>query len=56
MRTFFYVHLINKDSSDAYRAETGNFSKKIAEKQQIITVMMKLYDSTGGIFFKEKIA
>lgn len=41
MRTFFYVQLINKDSSDACRAETGNFSEKITEKQ-IITVMMKL--------------
>lgn len=36
MRTLFHIWLINKDSSDAYRANTGNFSKKIAERQQII--------------------
>lgn len=56
MRTFFYIYLINKDSSNAYRANIGNFSKKIAERQQIIKVMMKFNDSTRGIFFQEKIA
>lgn len=52
----FYIQLINKDSSDAQRAKTDSFSKKIAEKQQIIRVRIKFYDSTGGMFFKEKIA
>lgn len=50
------MYLINKESSDAYNANTGIFNKKIAEKHQITRVMMKFFDSTGGIFFKEKIA
>lgn len=51
-----FLHIANWESSDAYRANTGTFSKKIAGKQQIIRVMMKFYGSTGGIIFKEKIA